>query len=417
MPTSRAADGDAVPGLFRPRLTLQTFTRGDGLLGLRAMEGFGPRSTQATVATVDWTYETSEGLRWETPAPTRLVNARGKATELLRGAWDTRVLLQRDLAAEADARDALWGSGLRPLPARALQWRSPEAAEGHGALWSLAEESHFGDFWADVVPRLQKAGWRIVVRAGFAHESVPVERWKLVIDRAADGAGSANAGGSDAWRELDQPLGSKVQSLAALRNPHGEGSWLLSLGVEVEGETLDLSPMLADLIKRDGRWLDAREIAAIDDEAIVRLRAPGGRRIDARAAPLKAIVGAMVDLLTDPHRAANGGQPLRLSAWEARRRGLAVSLPTFIPFVGAWIQLKDAHMSPQVEAAVAFAGPLAGTVAAFAAYALGSALDAPWLLAVAYAGFFLNLINLIQADPAEAGVFPGSGGHCVDHSP
>lgn len=88
---------------------------------------------------------------------------------------------------------------------------------------------------------------------------------------------------------------------------------------------------------------------------------------------------------------------------EARRRGLDVSLPTFIPFVGAWIQLKDAHMSPQVEAAVAFAGPLAGTVAAFGAYALGSALDAPWLLAVAYAGFFLNLINLIPVVPLDGG--------------
>jgi hypothetical protein len=40
-----------IPGFFRPRLTLQTLTRGDGLLGLRAMEGFGPRSAQVTVAT------------------------------------------------------------------------------------------------------------------------------------------------------------------------------------------------------------------------------------------------------------------------------------------------------------------------------------------------------------------------------
>ena len=49
------------------------------------------------------------------------------------------------------------------------------------------------------------------------------------------------------------------------------------------------------------------------------LIAPGGRHIEAQAAPLKAIVGAMVDLLTDPDRAANGGQPLALSRWEAQR--------------------------------------------------------------------------------------------------
>ena len=35
---------------------------------------------------------------------------------------------------------------------------------------------------------------------------------------------------------------------------------MLSLGIEVDGETLDLVPLLADLIKRDARWLDAREI-------------------------------------------------------------------------------------------------------------------------------------------------------------
>ncbi len=310
MPAKPTATEVPTPGFFRPRLTLQTLTRGDGLLGMRAMDGFGPRSTQLTVARVDWTYETPAGLHWETHAPERMLNTRPKPTELLRGAWSERVLLQRDLTAEADARDALWSSGLRPLPAQALQWRNRDAAEGQDHLWALPEEPQFGDFWAEQVPRLQAKGWRIVVRAGFAHQSVPVDRWKLVIDPAT---------GDETGREVAAPPGRKVQPLGALRNPHREGSWLLSLGVEVDGETLDLSPLLADLIRRDSRWLDAREIAAIDDDAIIHLRAPGGRVVEAPAAPLKAIVGAMVDLLTDPHRAAHSGEPLRLSAWEAQR--------------------------------------------------------------------------------------------------
>ncbi len=299
----------AVPGRFRPRLNLQTLTRGDGLLGMRAMPGFGPRSAQVTVARIDWLYTTDAGLRWETPAPTRVLNTRPKPTELLRGAWDARVLMQRDLRAEADARDALWASGLRPLPAEALQWRSRAAAEGHDQLWSLAEESHFADFWAEAVPRLQAQGWSIVVQPGFAHQSVAVDAWKLVIDPAT---------GAEQGRELAEPLGARVQALASLRQPPREGSWMLSLGIEVEGETLDLAPLLADLLRRDSRWLKAEEIAAIDDESLIALRAPGGRRIDARAAPLKAIVGAMVDLLTDPHRGDAHG-PLQLSTWEAHR--------------------------------------------------------------------------------------------------
>ena len=90
MPSKKTAGADepSVPGHFRPRLTLQTLTRGDGLLGLRAVPGFGPRGAQLTVARVDWTYHTDSGLRWDTPAPTRVLNTRPKPTELLRGAWD-----------------------------------------------------------------------------------------------------------------------------------------------------------------------------------------------------------------------------------------------------------------------------------------------------------------------------------------
>lgn len=295
------------PDSFRPRLTLQTLTRGDGLLGLRAVTGFGPRSAQVTVVQVDWTYKADEGLTWETPAPTRVLNTRPKPTQLLRGAWGQHVTLRRDLTAEADARDALFASGLRPLPPQALQWRNRDAALGHENLWSLGEESHFGDFWAEQIPRLQAQGWQIVVRAGFAHFSVPVDAWKLVIDPAT---------GDEQGRELTQPLGQRPQDITALRQLPRQESWMLSLGVEVEGETLDLIPLLADLLKRDGRWLDAREIAAIDDDSLVMLRAPGGRRIEAPAKPLKAIVGAMVDLLTDPRRPQG---PLQLSTWEAHR--------------------------------------------------------------------------------------------------
>ena len=71
------ADAEAAtPGQFRARLTLQTLSRGDGFLGLRAREGFGPRSAQLTVAKITWTYATDKGLHWETPAPTRILNTR-----------------------------------------------------------------------------------------------------------------------------------------------------------------------------------------------------------------------------------------------------------------------------------------------------------------------------------------------------
>ncbi len=47
----------------------------------------------------------------------------------------------------------------------------------------------------------------------------------------------------------------------------------------------------------------------------------------------------------------------------ARQRGLDVGAPTFIPFVGAWIQLKEQPMDVETEAYVAMAGPVVGTIA------------------------------------------------------
>jgi Zn-dependent protease len=87
----------------------------------------------------------------------------------------------------------------------------------------------------------------------------------------------------------------------------------------------------------------------------------------------------------------------------ARHKGLKVGAPTFIPFVGAWIELKDQPHDAQTEAFIGLAGPLLGTVGALVCYLMARSYDADWLLAVAYAGFFLNLFNLIPLSPFDGG--------------
>jgi Zn-dependent protease len=87
----------------------------------------------------------------------------------------------------------------------------------------------------------------------------------------------------------------------------------------------------------------------------------------------------------------------------ARQRGLAVGAPTFIPFVGAWIELKDRPHDAETEAYVGVAGPLAGTLGALACFWLARANDSDLLLAVSYSGFFLNLFNLIPLSPFDGG--------------
>jgi len=87
----------------------------------------------------------------------------------------------------------------------------------------------------------------------------------------------------------------------------------------------------------------------------------------------------------------------------AKQRGLDVGLPTFIPFVGAWISLKNQRLNPETEAFVGLAGPLLGSTGAFVVYLIALQYQTHWLLAVAYAGFVLNLFNLIPVVPLDGG--------------
>jgi len=80
-----------------------------------------------------------------------------------------------------------------------------------------------------------------------------------------------------------------------------------------------------------------------------------------------------------------------------------VGLPTFIPFVGAWIQLKDLPHDAETEAYVGIAGPLLGTAGALGCFYLARSTGSTLLLALAYTGFFLNLFNLIPLAPFDGG--------------
>lgn len=87
----------------------------------------------------------------------------------------------------------------------------------------------------------------------------------------------------------------------------------------------------------------------------------------------------------------------------ARQRGLKVGAPTFIPFVGAWIELKELPHDVETEAYIGFAGPLAGTLASVACYYFARNSGSDLMLAVAYSGCMINLINLIPVSPLDGG--------------
>jgi Zn-dependent protease len=87
---------------------------------------------------------------------------------------------------------------------------------------------------------------------------------------------------------------------------------------------------------------------------------------------------------------------------EARRQGLPVTLPTFIPFLGAYGTHRQAD-APWRGALIALAGPFVGGLGAATVWAVGSADNTIWLLVLANIGFLLNAFNLLPIGFLDGG--------------
>lgn len=89
--------------------------------------------------------------------------------------------------------------------------------------------------------------------------------------------------------------------------------------------------------------------------------------------------------------------------YAAKMRGLPVTAPAFIPFMGALIMMKKQPADAETEAFVAYGGPLVGSIGALLTLGLGWVTNYEPLFAIAQIGFFLNLINLIPIHPLDGG--------------
>jgi Zn-dependent protease len=87
----------------------------------------------------------------------------------------------------------------------------------------------------------------------------------------------------------------------------------------------------------------------------------------------------------------------------AKRIGLKVGAPVFIPFMGALIALKEAPRNAWIEAQVGIGGPLLGTVGAAVCGLIYFATGNLMFRALAYTGFFLNLFNLAPVGFLDGG--------------
>jgi Zn-dependent protease len=88
---------------------------------------------------------------------------------------------------------------------------------------------------------------------------------------------------------------------------------------------------------------------------------------------------------------------------EARRQGLDVGAPMFIPFLGAAILLKENPQNAWREAQIAIAGPILGSLGAAVVWIVGEQMDSDLFRALGFTGFFLNLFNLLPVVPLDGG--------------
>ena len=91
-----------------------------------------------------------------------------------------------------------------------------------------------------------------------------------------------------------------------------------------------------------------------------------------------------------------------------RRKGLRAGVMVFIPFIGGAVMLKEQPRSAYDDAQIGLAGPIFGTAASLVVLQLYKWLAQPLYLAVAAAGFMVNLINLLPIGMLDGGRISGA---------
>src|SRR3954454_1438979 len=88
---------------------------------------------------------------------------------------------------------------------------------------------------------------------------------------------------------------------------------------------------------------------------------------------------------------------------QLRREGVKASAPMFIPFLGAFVAMKEMPKDAGAEARVGLAGPVLGSIGCLIPLALWLITGNEFWQAGAFIGIFLNLFNLLPVLPLDGG--------------
>lgn len=197
----------------------------------------------------------------------------GTTTEFVTATTGEMVQIKRQLVAEASLLKALALFDLQKMPTHTL----PTFQRTHWC-YALNDKEAWTEFMQSALPMLRERGWEIIIPPDFRHLVLEISAWDADISEDENG-----------WFNLD-------------------------MGILVDGERLPLAPLLYELFHRDARWLDAKQLAQINDLERITLLLPNGSRVAAPAERLKTLALTLIDLFDRP----SGGE-LRLSKLDAPR--------------------------------------------------------------------------------------------------
>ncbi|NEX62458.1 DEAD/DEAH box helicase [Noviherbaspirillum galbum] len=186
------------------------------------------------------------------------------------------VQIQRKHELELRYFSQLHGAGLRKIAKHSVYGPKP-FPEGMLAPRSVED---WPDFMKQTVPALRELGWKIDMSADF--------RFNVI----------------------------EIDDIAGEARPTGEGWFELEMGIAVHDRTVRLEPLLAQLFRRDPRWLGG-ELDAIADDETVELKTDRNERLHLRASRLKPVVRVLIDLFD-----SFGNADMKISAWDAGRMSM-----------------------------------------------------------------------------------------------
>jgi superfamily II DNA or RNA helicase len=142
-------------------------------------------------------------------------------------------------------------------------------------------------FIRDLAPQLREAGWRVEIDAGFGFQFVEPEAWYA----------DAGEGSGIEWFGVE-------------------------IGVQLDGQKVNLLPILLKHIQSNPGLLSTEGLGALDDKASLPVRLPDGRILPFPVSRLKGILGLLLDLF-DPDALDRNGRLQMSKLRAAELPGLA----------------------------------------------------------------------------------------------